>query len=239
MTPQELEMALTSALEQSSDPPWTSIVAVFIWAGALVVAYFQLRNIAAQIEDAKDAINKDHDRTRRERTVEILKYYQEGTKPEHNKVIELLDLMAVDQLKNLREGKPITLSGELKEIACSVLSGKFPEIYFQYCGDKGEKKNESHVLSHAETLHLRFIMLDILNHYETCLVPWHLGIVDQETIEAQFFPLVDKRDGKFKLHAAREAFGTEKFPATEAFREKLFSSNNVTQPKSPITRPTK
>lgn len=229
MTPEQLQEILDAIAQQSSAPHWTTYVAVVAAFAGAYFAYLQLGKIAQQIEDASDAIAKDHERTRRERTVETLKYYQEATKPEHNKMVKLLDLMPEDQLVCLRDAKTISLNGELKELACSALRTSFPSIYDDYC------KNEGAVtFTHGQSLQLRFIMLDVLNHYEVCLVPWRLGIVDKDEIEHQFRALVDPRDGRFKLEAARRVIGSEKFPATEAFKAALFPPHQPTAPKEPL-----
>lgn len=241
MTADELNAVLTRVLEQTGGPNWavvvaavTSVIAVVVWSAALIVAFVQLRKVATQVEQAREALQADHDRTRRERTVEAMKYYQHGTKPQHNKIVELLDLVPDDQLKNLREGKRVTLEGNLKEIACSILSERFPSVYEAAVSDDSAKVKERHEFTHDESMYLRFIMLDILNHYETCIVPWQIGIVDRDTFEQQFFTLVDRRDGHFKLQRARNAFGAEKFPATEAFKRKLFPENPSSELKEPL-----
>jgi len=205
-----------------------AVIAAF--AGAYF-AYLQLEKIAQQISDARQAISNDHERSRRERTAEILRYYQVATKPEHNKMVKLLDLMPEDQLVCLRDAKVISLSGELKELACSALRSSFPSIYDDYCIEKGAV-----TFTHGQSLQLRFIMLDVINHYEVCLVPWKLGIVDQEEIANQFRSLVDLRDGKFKLEAARRVIGAEKFPATEAFKAELFPATQPEPPKSALAK---
>lgn len=244
MTPSELETVLNTVLANQSAVSIFDVLSLLVAVCALYIAYTQLKKIAIQIaqtsdqlEQAKDAMILDHERSRRERTLDIIKYYQEGTKPEHNKIIHFLDRLTENDLLDLRDGKPLEVSGSQKEIACSILLAKFPDVYERYCGCDGKNTSAPTSLSHAEVMHLRFFMLDIINHYETCLVPWQLGIVDNETIETQFATLVDMKDGKYKLEAVRKVFGVEKFPATEAFKEHLFAPRSVS--KKPDLAPAK
>jgi hypothetical protein len=225
MTPEQLQQILDAIPQQSSAPHWTTYVAVIAAFFGAYFAYLQLKKIAQQISDTREAIANDHKRSRRERTVEILKYYQEATKPEHNKMVKLLDLMPEDQLVRLRDAMVISLSGELKELACSALRTSFPSIYDDYCNENGPT-----TFTHGQSLQLRFIMLDVVNHYEVCLVPWKLGIVDKDEIESQFRALVDQRDGRFKLDKARRIIGSDKFPATEAFKAELFPTTDAEPP---------
>lgn len=229
MSPEQLEQIIDAVAKLNTEPHWTTYVGLVLAILGAFFAYYQLSKIAEQISDARIAIQNDHERSRRAATVEVLRYFQEFTTPEHNKMVKLLDLMPEDQLVCLRDAKTVSLEGELKELACSALRPKFPDIYDIHCQD--EKRT---TFTHGQSLQLRYIMINVVNHIEVCLVPWRLGIVDTEEFENQFKALVDKRDGKYKLARVRAVIGIDKFPATEAFRAHLFPESAANTPKKPI-----
>ncbi len=238
MTPQELQTVLEATLEAQTQTnsllDWAPLLLSIV---AIVIAFIQLQRVVERLKQTAEIAKADHERSRRVATADLLKYYQSGTKTEHNKIVQLLDRLPADQLLNLRDARPISLTGDLKEIACAILNDKFPDAYQRH-GCDNESKEQPATLSHAEIMHIRFMMIDILNHYETCLLPWKLGIVDQAEIEIQFKTLVDLRDGKYKLAAARETFGENKFPATVAFKNKVCgapTSPKASQPISPTS----
>ncbi|WP_281826945.1 hypothetical protein [Jannaschia rubra] len=230
MTPAEMQQL---ALIVNPDGPWSLgfwiKIGGFVIAGAgLLFAGWQIRRLSQQLAQSNEVFKADHDRTRRENLVNTLRHYTAGTKPEHNKMVQLLDRMSEDQLINLWEAKPITLGGELKEFACSALRREFPDAYERHCKDR-----EPVQFTHGESMQLRYIMLDVLNDYEVCLAPWHLGIADEEAMESQFKALVDRKDGKHKLDAARNIIGPDRFPASKAFKDKLFPPEGKIQPAKP------
>ena len=213
MSDEEILDALVQAIDSAAEPSWTETLTAI----GLVFAALGLIFTAFQFYLSRKSLDADHDRSRRQTVSDILQFYLTNTQPEHNKIVQLLDAIDNNTIKKLRDGEPITLGGKEKEFACSALRSNFPDIYDRYCADDREKR-----FSHAETMQLRYVMLQVLNHYEICLSPWLYGIADEQAMENQFRALVDERDGQHKLEKVRSIIGKDKFPATEAFKAKLF-----------------
>lgn len=230
MTPVEIgeiakELHHLNAQESFSPIGWLGLLI----AGAGVwVAYSQLKKLRLQVSQANISIKNSnqkyqdsHDLIRRQNSIEIVQYYLQNSRPEHNKMKDFLEKLDEKDIKKLFEGDKIKIKREQAIFAFSSLRKEFPDIQERY-----KDCNEDCDFTHAESMHLRFIMLDILNLIEASLMPWHLGVADEDIIIEQLSPLVAVRDGKRRLNDARRMVGVEKFPATAAFIEKLDDLQN-------------
>lgn len=219
--------ALAAVISEASQIPMAvAISSLLLTIAGLGLAFWQLQKLNTQIECARIEMDADHERTRRQNTIDIVKYYVDKSRPEHNKMMQIMENIDVKELRNLWEGRVVTIPRENKDMACSALRPSFPDIDKNYSSHTG-----SITLSHPESMQLRFIMLDLLNLIETCLIPWHLGVADSDSMLEQFSPLVRPVEGKFRLSDARRVVGQEKFPATMAFKKFIEDRSN---PKIPL-----
>lgn len=203
------------------------ILGVALPSAGLFFVWLQLGGLREQIRLARAQAEKDHERSRRSTAAETARWFVDNIRVEHSKMMQLLEELPELEIRRLNDGKPISIPTELKEFAISALRVEFPEIEDRH----GEVSDL--ILGHFESMHLRFIMLDLLNIIESCLIPWHLGISDESATISQFKPLVAEKNGSARMDTARRIVGYHKFPATLAFSEKIEVKTSA--PLNPLT----
>lgn len=91
---------------------------------------------------------------------------------------------------------------------------------YSTCGEK-----DLRLLSLAETIVIRSLVVKYLNTLEVVLIAWHCNVVDQEIIEGQFEYLVSSQDGTVVLENFRKAQGVSNYPGIESFCEFVRTKN--------------
>lgn len=232
MTPEELEIVLNKVFN-SQNGDVTSILTVIISALAVLVAYWQLKKINDQIGAARISMKADHDRTRRLSTLDAVRFHNNNAKPEFNKAKTIFESLSVPELEKLYKEGRVTVPNSILELVCAVLEQNCEGVIEKYKDETGAVQ-----LSYQESMLLRFLLIDFLNHIEACLLPWYLGIADEATMEIEFLALVqphgDDNAKRVRLYDARRVVGVEKFPATEAFVAKVCAEPERPTPRNPI-----
>lgn len=197
---------------------WANIATI---AGSLAII-----GIALQIYIAHRQLKADHERSRREKSVEILMEWSKNLKKEGSvarKIIECLNEEQCREVFNQQEVK---------------ISKKHENLLTQLFGDKIQQKEveDNILLTEAQSTELRWHAVSYLNALEFTLVAWQYSVVDKQIIEAQFSYLFRPADGHEVLKYFRKAAGGEhSYPAIEIFtahlsqkrREHLISKANV------------
>jgi hypothetical protein len=217
-----------SSLEGAVAPAGTQEESRISWLTLLVaatgigIAWFQLRRVNDQLVTAIKSYEDDHARSRRHGAWEVVQYFVEQHVHKHNRSVTLIEKLSDDTIRRLWDGERVDIPVEYLDIAKNFLREFFPDIDQRYKTIQPQQKLVT--LTLAESMRLRFLLLEILNITEVCLLPWHLNIVDRRTIEEQLCGLVAPIDGKYRLQDARrilEGRGAT-FPASKAFRHHLF-----------------
>jgi len=233
MTDKEIDQIANALHNLHSDGGvnWLGWLGMAVAIFAVWVAHRQLEKISEQILKSVEENKQQHDLIRRQNSVNIIQYYVQNSKPEHNKMKNFLECLGESEIRRLYEGKIIKVDKDIKNVAFSALRNEFPKIEDRY-----KESSKACSLSYAESMHLRFTMLDLLNHIEACLLPWHLGIADENIIIQQFSPLIAKKEGKYRLADARRIVGEEKFPATVAFINCIDARSSQPEPREQLAK---
>ncbi|MFP0274698.1 hypothetical protein FSC02_16020 (plasmid) [Acinetobacter indicus] len=185
---------------------------------ALVTAQKELTNAQKQFE-------ADHERSRREKTVDILFEWDKRLKKEGALARKIVETFSAEQCRELTAQSPLLVSGKLK-----------PHLHQLFGPDLELDQNNLIHLNEAHSSELRWHVITYLNALESVLVAWQYSIVDREIIEHQFSYLFKPSDGHEGLKHFRIATGGEdSYPAIEIFashiiekrREKLVQKAKV------------
>lgn len=197
------------------------------WADvATICGSIAISAAVAQALTMRRQFMADHERGRREKTVELLTEWfsrQEKEGPIARKIAEQL---TEAQCRDVLAQQSIHVPAKL----CKQLSQLFgTEI-------KCEEGEREVFITESQSADLRWHVVRYLNSLEMILVAWQYSIIDRGIIETQFSYLFRPTEGHEVLKAFRSAAGGEEtFPAIEIFvnhvkdkrRDKLIQKANV------------
>ena len=185
---------------------------------ALVTAQQELANSQKHFE-------ADHERSRREKTVDILFEWDKRLKKEGALARKIVETFSAEQCRELTSQSPMQVSAKLT-----------PHLHQLFGKNLEPDQNNLISLNEAHSSELRWHVITYLNALESVLVAWQYSIVDRGIIEHQFSYLFKPSDGHEGLKHFRVATGGEdSYPAIEIFashimekrRAKLVQKANV------------
>lgn len=194
---------------------WTNVATIF--------ASFAVIGIFWQVYVLQKQIKLDHERGRREKTVDLLVEWDKRLKKESAIARKIIEALNKEQCREIAGQQKLRVSKKLE----SLLSQLFERI---------ECKKDEIELSEAQAAELRWHAIAYLNSLESVLVAWQYSIVDRDIIENEFSYLFRPADGHEALKDFRTASGGEdSYPAIEIFaghikekrRNKLIQKANV------------
>lgn len=195
---------------------------------ATIFASLAVLGISVQIYISHRQIKTDHERSRREKSVEILMEWSRNLKKEGSLARKIIECLSEEQCRDVFNQQEIKINKK-HEALLVQLFGKENLVDI-------EQATEFISLSEAQTTELRWHAISYLNCLEFTLVAWQYAVVDKPIIEAQFSYLFRPADGHEVLKHFRKAAGGENsYPAIEVFtahisqkrRENLIAKANV------------
>lgn len=181
---------------------WITAIASVISALSIVFVGIQTKLLLKQIRS-------DHERSRRERAVEIIREWSNGIQRESSaarKFVETLDEMQIKALVNI---KPFAVE-------------RNAELFLKACvGDehKGVKFEENKISLDTGAVSLvRWYVMRYLNGLECVMVAWRHNAADQEIIKEEFSYLFKQIPGDL-VNLRKECDSLHSFPALEEFIE--------------------
>ncbi len=161
-------------------------------------------------------IKAEHEKSRREKTVDLLVQWSLQLKPETNMAVKIVEKFDRQQCVDLFTMSEFAVEKNIyKDIRSLLGNGK--------CKKGKRKDRRGRVkLSKEEVKKLRFLVILYLNMLESILAAWQMSIVDREMIERQFSYLYKPEEDKKCLENFRIAAGGEEcYPAISGFIMKL------------------
>ncbi len=230
-------------------PHWTTYVTtlanvvvaasiVFLWlqtkslASQLDQTKTQIQYVRVQIEQANTAIQSDHERSRKELALTVMREWNRDIKSDTAAAEGIVKRLSFDDCKAIIDNKMLTISLDMKGLVETCL------------GDVSLASDVKYETAHINvtgkaTGRLRYLAIDYLNILETALVSWKLGVADRQTMEDEFEFIYHPSEKRDALSTFRTALGTEAaFPAIESFIEAIRSKRErkPVQPDSPLPR---
>ena len=200
-------------------PEWANIATII---GSLAVLV-----IAVQVRVAQSQMKADHERSRREKTVDLLIEWDKRLKKESALARKIIERLNEEQCRDIVAQQKLHIPKKLEGLLKQFLGDSFTSEK----NDNGEI-----VVSESNAAELRWHAITYLNSLESVLVAWQYSIVDRDIIEHQFSYLFKPADGHEALKDFRVAAGGEdSYPAIEIFaghirekrRKKLIQKANV------------
>ncbi|WP_353142132.1 hypothetical protein [Acinetobacter pragensis] len=180
-------------------------IAGIVGSGAVIFIGYQLRLSYTQFK-------ADHERSRREKSVEILIEWSRNLKKEGSLARKIVECFSEEQCRELVNQQEIKIDIKYEKLLVHLFG--IEEVF--------NKANEIITLSVAQSVELRWHVISYLNSLEFCLVAWQNAIVDKIIIETQFDYLFRPSDGHEVLKNFRKAAGGENsYPAIEVFTAHL------------------
>lgn len=198
------------------------------WADlATIFASTAILGIAAQFFHSRKELKADHERSRREKTVDILLEWDQRLKKEGALARKIVETFSAEQCREIHAQLPITVNVKLQPLLKQLFNNDFqPQI----------SQINQITLNEAYSSELRWHVITYLNALESVLVAWQYSIVDRDIIEHQFCYLFKPSDGHEGLkHFRVAAGGGDSYPAIEIFashikekrRQKLVEKANI------------
>jgi hypothetical protein len=199
---------------------WDAVTAISSVAVAfgLLIAIHQLKIAQAQSKTAQEQlkaaidqntstlsqISKDHERSRRELAIELMRAWTTSLDHKGSISRKLVETFDESQARKLFNQEELSLNDSTQK---NLFSAAFDADL--------EADNR---VSARQSAELRWRVITYLNALETILAAWHHNIADRDILEEQFKYLVSDRDGYSILANFRKAAGSnDTYPAIQAF----------------------
>ena len=178
---------------------------------AIIVGSIAIFGVAIQVFLGYKQLKSDHERSRREKAVDLLRDWSNTVKAEQTWARKLVEKFDSEQCRALWNQEIF----EIPEKQENHLA-QFFDV------DKNQKTHGVIKLTEKQVVTLRWYVISYMNLMESILVAWQYSIVSREIIEHQFSFLFSPEKGHSALHTLRVAAGGEKsYPATEIFTNHL------------------
>lgn len=175
-----------------------------------------------QFQLSKRQMSADYERSRREKSVELLMEWSKLLKRENSAARKIIDTLSEEQCRKILQQQKVRVSKEHKELLFELLYSESSELTAVELDGGLVEGDDYFELSESDSSKLRWAAVNYLNALEFVLVAWQYSIVDRDIIEHQFSYLFKPADGyELMKHFRKAAGGEETFPAIEIFTEHL------------------
>jgi hypothetical protein len=190
------------------------------WANIAII--IGLGYAILQFQLGKKQMSADYERSRREKSVELLMEWSKLLKRENSAARKIIDTLSEEQCRKILQQQKVRVSKEHKELLFELLYSESSELTAVELDGGLVEGDDYFELSESDSSKLRWAAVNYLNALEFVLVAWQYSIVDRDIIEHQFSYLFKPADGyELMKHFRKAAGGEETFPAIEIFTEHL------------------
>lgn len=189
--------------------------ATLVSAGANIVMAIGILFIFYQTILLKRQLHADHERSRRETTVQLIQQWSRSITPVTSAAQWLVQKFDKEQCRKLADLLPLKVKAEHMALLETCLADVLGN-------ERLQEENGFIQLNERCVTRLRYLVVEYLNETEAVLLAWHISIADRELVEREFQCLVRPEKGMDALENLREAFGGKRaFPAIDAFAAKI------------------
>jgi len=176
---------------------------------ASILGALAIIGVAYQIRIAQQQLKADHERSRREKSVEMLLEWSKNMKRHGSLARKIVESLDEEQCRNLYTQDSVRIANKNKSSLMNILKIEEGNL---------KEENGCIILNEEQSSELRWQIMTFLNLLESILVAWQYSIVDREIIEHQFAYLFASEHGHAALKYFRTAAGGESaYPAIEIF----------------------
>ncbi len=217
-------------MEESLITEWIVAVASIVTAAGVVFIGIEVRLSMKQLELMKMQYKADHERSRRERALDVLKHWNESVTITQPSARLLVEGFSHEQCEKLIANKEFSIGEDNLRLL---------QIALDNFADCAEPKIEGGAI-HLKTDHLFRIgqqCMAFLNSLEIAVQAWHNNIADAEILEAELKYLVKPAKRYYVLQEFRDALGgTGAYPAIQSFVDHIKNSELSTKRKEKIAQ---
>lgn len=175
--------------------------------------------IFVQIFLIKKQMKNGYEKSRREKTVDLLIVWTKSLNKETIQAKKIVESLSDKQCMDLYNNIPFEVDPKIRDKLCIFCSEKVCKDCEAY-----QECNGRYKVSNKQLANLRFHAVTFLNTLESILVAWQSSIVDDQIICAQFGYLFNQQEGKDLMYSMRKACGgVDSYPAIAAFYDYLQS----------------
>lgn len=211
------------------DPQWVSAAANIVVAlgviGVVMQVGLAIRSLevtANQLDTSVKALKADHERSRREKAIELLSYWDSNSSQKGSMARKFTETLTFQQAKCLWNQEAFEANGRHFSLFLGAISIESARLRNE------DSKNDKIAVSEREAGEIRWAVVTYLNQLETTLAAVRHEVADKEMIYEQFIYLVSPKDGHYVLEDFRKAAGgAEFFPSIESFANELKQRHQV------------
>ena len=189
---------------------WITAVATFITAFTVIIAWKQ--------------ITADHERSRRERAVELVFEWAKSLSPRASISRKFAETLNKEETLSLHKQESFGVDEKYKLLLVGCLEEKEENF-------KVEDKKIN--LTVNQVVKIRWELISYLNKLESILLAWRHNVADKDIIEEQFKYLIRLEDGHELLPEFISASG-DGYPSIKEFAEHLKKTSKVKEGKKKI-----
>ncbi len=179
----------------------------------------QLKKTNEQLELSFTQMCNDHERSRREFTILLMKDWTLNLEHSSSIARKLVEGFSLEQCQAINNHGHLEIKPEKKEKLQTALQDVLKDRVLK-------EENGMLVLEEIDVAHLKYLLITYLNTLETILMSWKLAVADREILEQEFSYLVKPQEGHEALATFRQAVGgINAFPAIHDFVEKIKKNN--------------
>jgi len=183
---------------------WQTIANIVPVIG-IIISSIMLIIITWQAILIRKQMKSDHERSRREKAVNLLLKWTEKL-DENTSIAKKIDKkLNEEQARKIYNYEEVRLSKDYKDLLNKIFK-------------KVQEEGDSIILKKHQSKKLRWLLISYLNLLESILSAWQYSIVDRDLIEHEFSYLFSPEEGHTALKNFRIVCGGERtYPAIEIF----------------------
>lgn len=180
----------------------------------------QLTISAQQQKLSVEQFVADHERSRREKAIDILERWNTRLDRAHPSARTLVNGFTQEQCEKLKEKKGFKVPKDKEDLIKNVLHGYLEE-------DPLRIEGESIILDDNHSSHIYFLCISHLNSLEIALQSWLVNVADEDILEEELHYLVKPEKGHYVLEQLRKVLGGKNaYPAIDVFVEHIKDKKN-------------
>ena len=188
------------------------MTAEWITAIASLITALGLVGIVYQIRLAQKQLKADHERSRREKAIELLTLWDSNLSITSATARKFVESLGFEEAKSLYAQESFEISPASYNLFLGAISPESAEKRPEIVPD------ENIIITPIEAQEIRWAATKYLNQLETTFTAVRNNIADREIVYEQFHYLISERDGSFVMdHYRKASGGIETYPSIEQF----------------------
>lgn len=183
------------------DPQWIMAISSVVTALGVGLIAWQAYTSAKQLEVLKQQIAADHERSRRQRAIDVLENWTKTLDMAHPSARSVIEGLSIEDCRKLKTKEPIKISASKLHYLEVALKGLIQQ------GELRADEQKQITLSEKHVSQLHYLAISHLNSLEVALQSWLNGVADKSILEHELQYLVKPGDGHYVLANFREVMG--------------------------------